>query len=361
MARYPSGLYARPTSRIRRWIYLVSALVIIVVVIVFACYPFGKSEDETVSASASTSVEKETPPPVVMPPKLAPTLEPESELKLEPAPAPTHEPKQQLSEVVPEPASEPGTEAAELIAEAMACVNARPPRIIEARDRLNEILPMAMSSPRRAFVKEQLSELADKWLYSRTIFPQDNLCGSYKVRPGDQLRIIGEQHKVPYEILMEINNISRPEALQAGETIKVINGSFHARIYRSTFTLDLYLKNTFVRSFPVGLGKSGRETPTGLWRVAPGGKLIKPTWTDPDTGRTYDGGDSDYPLGSRWIALEGIKGDAVNRTGIAIHGTKDPEQIGTAGSRGCIRLNNGDAILIYNSLVPGFSQVEVME
>ena len=71
--------------------------------------------------------------------------------------------------------------------------------------------------------------------------------------------------------------------------------------------------------------------------------------------------DPDYPLGSRWIALEGISGEAKGRSGFAIHGTKIPEEIGTAGSRGCIRLYNSDAILVYNLLTPGLSRVEVVD
>jgi LysM repeat protein len=243
----------------------------------------------------------------------------------------------------------------------MADINSKPARIIDARDKLNEILPMAISGQQRVFVKEQLSQLAKEWLFSPKIFPQDKLCSSYTVKPGELLSTIGSEHKVPYEILLQINNIGRPEALRAGERIKVINGPFNARIYRSTFMMDLFLQNTYVRSFKVGLGKPGRETPTGLWRVKAGGKLITPKWTDPDTGRTYKAEDSDYPLGSRWIALEGIEGNAVGKTGIAFHGTKDPNLIGTADSRGCIRLNNGDVILIYNLLVPTFSQVEIVD
>jgi len=116
-----------------------------------------------------------------------------------------------------------------------------------------------------------------------------------------------------------------------------------------------------VRSFPVGLGKPGRETPTGVWVVKPGNKLIKPPWWDEEAERLYQPDDPDYPLGSRWIGLEGIEGEAVGRTGFAIHGTKDPNEIGTAASRGCIRLHNGDAVLVYNLLMPGHSRVEVVE
>jgi LysM repeat protein len=243
----------------------------------------------------------------------------------------------------------------------MTYIEAKPARIIDARERLNETLSLPMSEQQRAFIKGQLSDLSDKWLFSRMIYPQDKLTCPYKVKPGDLLSTIGWQFKVPYEILMEINNMSRPESLRAGDTIKVINGPFHVRVYRSTFTMDLYLQDTFVRSFPVGLGKPGMETPTGLWIVKEGGKMITPKWTDPISGRTYAPGAPDYPLGSRWIGLEGAKGEAIGRTGFAIHGTNDPKGVGFAGSQGCIRLRDGDAILIYNLLLPGQSRVEIVE
>jgi lipoprotein-anchoring transpeptidase ErfK/SrfK len=160
---------------------------------------------------------------------------------------------------------------------------------------------------------------------------------------------------------MKINNIRNPKALRAGETIKIINGPFHCRIYRSTFTMDLYLQDTFVRSFSVGIGRPEMETPTGLWIVKPTGKLISPTWTDPATGKTYEAENPDYPLGARWVGLEGVDGAAKGRAGFAIHGTKKPEEINRAVSRGCIRLFNDDVILLYDLLTPGVSQVIVVE
>jgi len=232
-------------------------------------------------------------------------------------------------------------------------------RVIEARDKLNEMLSMTISEEQLSSVKKQLSALSEKWLYGRAIFPDDQLCGLYKVEPGDSLEALGRMFKVPYAIIMRINNISDPRALRAGDTIKVINGPFRCKVYRSTFTMDLHLKDTFVRSFTVGLGKPGRETPTGRWMVK--GKLLSPTWTDPDTGKTYEAEDPDYPLGARWIALEGLDGDAKGRTGFAIHGTKNPEQLGTAGSRGCIRLYNEDVKLVYDLLRVGVSDVVVVE
>jgi len=66
-------------------------------------------------------------------------------------------------------------------------------------------------------------------------------------------------------------------------------------------------------------------------------------------------------LGARWIGLEGLEGEAKGRTGFAIHGTKNPEEIGKAVSRGCIRLYNEDVVLVYDLLMPGVSQVLVSD
>jgi LysM repeat protein len=330
-----------------RWIYVILALLIIAVVVAFIYkpHPSGRTKDIAVSADTAKPAVGKT---------ILPAVKPAAEAAMEAGTEPNLLNFAQTT-------AEDNPWAAELITEAMSYIEARPVRIIDARDRLNETLPLPMSEQQQAIVKERLSELADKWLFSRTIYPQDRLTASYKVKPGELLSTIGRQFKVPYEILMEINKIDRPEALRAGEMIKVINGPFHARVYRSTFTMDLYLQDTFVRSFPVGLGKPGMETPTGLWAVKADGKLITPKWTDPVSGKTYEPGDPDYPLGSRWIGLEGIKGDAVGRTGFAIHGTKDPNEIGIAGSQGCIRLHNGDAIMVYNLLAPKDSRVEIVE
>ena len=233
--------YSRREEQIRRWIYIISALLIIAVVIAFIYrrYPFGQEGAVATSTDTGGPVESKTILPAAKPavkPAAEPAVEPETEPNLLKFAQST---------------AEANPWAAELISEAMSYIEAKPAKIIDARERLNETLPLPMSEQQRAFVKERLSELAEKWLFSRMIFPQDRLCGSYKVKPGELLSTIGKQFKVPYEILMEINKIDRPEALQAGDTIKVINGPFHARVYRSTFTMDLYLQNTFVRSFPV--------------------------------------------------------------------------------------------------------------
>jgi len=330
-------IYGRRKEQIRMWAYIGSAIVVALVIVLI----YSGGDDESAELPAVT----ETKPAIVA--KSAVVAKPE--------------PKLTVPQVPSEPVEALNQNAKDTINKAMELVNATPSGIIEARDLLNEVLTMSITEDQRFFVKEQLTKLSRQWLFSKEIYPDDEHCKTYKVKPGDLLSNIGKQYEVPYEIIMDINKIRSPQSLRAGEIIKVIQGPFHARIYRSKFTMDLYLKDTFVRSFAVGLGKTGYDTPIGLWKVKPGGKMISPTWTDPDTGKTYEAEDPDYPLGSRWIGLEGIKGDAIGRTGFAIHGTKDPSEIGTAESRGCIRLHNGNAILVYNLLVPTSSLVEIVD
>jgi len=258
---------------------------------------------------------------------------------------------------LPETTSKENRRLKELLRQVETSLDGKSEDIIEARNRLNEMLTLPMSNKQQTYIKKQMSLLSNQWLFSRQVYPSDTLCELYEVQLGDIFSNIAKKCKVPHEILMRINNISDPRQLRAGETIKIINGPFHCRISRSTFTMDVYLHDTFVRSFVVGLGRPAMETPKGRWLVKSDGKLIQPTWTHPETGKTYQSHDPDYPLGARWIGLEGLEGEAKGRTGFAIHGTKNPEEIGRDVSRGCIRLYNQDVVLIYDLLMPGVSQV----
>ena len=250
-------------------------------------------------------------------------------------------------------------EVATLIAQAHEHI--KKDEIVAARNALNDILHVPLSDVQRENVKKQMQTLAERWLFGPAVISNDPLCGTYQVRPGERLSSIAKKFKIPYQILLKINRISRPEALQAGQVLKVVNGPFHVTIYRSSFTLDLYLQNTYVNSYKVGLGIEGRETPLGLWQAKAGGKLVSPPWTDPDSGRRYEKNDPDYPLGARWIGIEGLDDNTKSRTGFALHGTKDDHTIGTKSSKGCIRLYNGEIIELYNMLAGGYSRVRIVE
>jgi len=231
--------------------------------------------------------------------------------------------------------------------------------LVAGRDKLNKVLlEMKLSYEDQKIVKARLQELSDSWLFSRECLDEDTLVGYLMVKSGDNLEKIGKQHKIPYEFLMRINNIARPEHLRAGKRIKVVNGPFHGVIDLSTYTLDIFLQEQFVKSYKIAIGKPGRETPTGKWCVT-NEKLIKPEWPDSETGKVYPPHDPENPLGDRWIGIKGLDDNTKDKEGFALHGTIEPESIGTGASRGCIRLTNEDVVEVFNMLTPVHSLVEI--
>ena len=353
MARYRYKPYSKMKARRgnRRFFILAIVVIIVIFVILNKC---RRSEDEIFipdDIKPVVDMVDTAPEPLPLPkPKPLPL----------PLPKPEPSPSPEVLPVEPTPPSD-GTDpkARALIEEAISDITAG--QVISARDKLIQAMPMNLSSRMLTTVKAQLAELSKRWLFSRDPYAGDTLTAIYEVQLGDLLSTIAKRHKVPYEVLMTINGIKDARKLRAGDKIKVINGPFHAIVYRSTFTMDLYLgSKTYVKSYRVGLGQPGKDTPTGKWRVKTDGKLIEPPWPKPEGGLVLPG-DPEYPLGSRWIGLVGIEGEAKDRTGFGLHGTKEPETIGTRSSQGCIRLYNGEAIEVYNLLTAGLSEVRVVE
>lgn len=233
-------------------------------------------------------------------------------------------------------------------------------KVISARETLNDVLSLGITPLERERVKNQLAELSNMWLFSKSVFPGDKLTSAYPVESGDSLGAIGGKYKVSPEFLMRINGIDDARKLRAGQSIKVVYGPFNAVVTKSTFTLDVYLQNTYVRSYKVGIGLPGKDTPSGKWQVKSDGKLITPPWPNPDGGIVYPD-DPEYPLGSRWIGIEGIDEQTKLRSGFGIHGTKDPHTIGTKSSQGCVRLYNGEVVELYDMLVENFSVIIIRD
>lgn len=211
--------------------------------------------------------------------------------------------------------------------------------VIDDRDRLNKMLTTEqLTADKTARLKEQLATLADQWLFSTATLSDDIFCKSYKVQPGDALSRIAKQNDIPYQLLMRINNISSPRALRADQTIKVVKGPFHCKVDLSESTLDLYLRNTYVKSFTVAIGQSEKAL-TGSWVVK--------------SSTAYDAQDGDF--GTRRITLQGTSGDAIGKEGFAIQGS------GTTTSTAGVSMSNKDVELIYDMLLPNLSRVTVVE
>jgi LysM repeat protein len=232
-------------------------------------------------------------------------------------------------------------------------------RWVAAREELAPLMHRNLSAADERAVREELAKIAEQTIFSNDRSESDPLVTIYKIADTDNLQKIGKKFKVPYEIIMDINGIKDARRIRAGQMIKVPNGPFHAKLSKSTFRMDIYLQDTYVRSYMVGLGKDG-GTPTGQWRVD--NKLVNPTYFPPasaDNKKIIAPGDPKNPLGKHWIGLEGLTGEAKGQEGFGIHGTIEPESIGKAASLGCVRMRNEEVAQVYRLLQAGHSLVTI--
>jgi lipoprotein-anchoring transpeptidase ErfK/SrfK len=120
-------------------------------------------------------------------------------------------------------------------------------------------------------------------------------------------------------------------------------------IDRSTFTLRLFKRLKFSKSYKVAVGQPAYPTPTGQWTIA--NKQVNPQWSVPNSpwagelqGTVVEGGSAANPLKARWMGIVG---------GVGIHGTGEDASIGTRASHGCIRMHVSDVVDLYNRVSVG--------
>ena len=109
--------------------------------------------------------------------------------------------------------------------------------------------------------------------------------------------------------------------------------------------LYLYKADRLQGSYPVAIGQTEWETPTGEFEVIHMEK--NPVWEQPINGKIVQPGEEN-PLGDRWI---GFWTDGTLHVGI--HGTSDESQIGQAISHGCLRMRNSEIRRLYDRVFLG--------
>jgi lipoprotein-anchoring transpeptidase ErfK/SrfK len=206
-------------------------------------------------------------------------------------------------------------------------------RLADAHLALSEWYGNPSLSPEEdAQLLELLDRLAGTVIYSR----QHLLERAHEVQPGETLDRIADMYEVPWQVLANINGIRDPQRIRPGETLKVLHGPFDAMVELERFRLTLFLQGRYAGRFRIGIGKD-QSTPEGEFVVLQ--KLTNPTYYG--IQEVIDQNDPNNPLGEYALML----GDH-----ILIHGTNDPQSIGRAESRGCIRLDNRDIKDVFEIL-----------
>lgn len=229
---------------------------------------------------------------------------------------------------------------------------------VEARVRLAPLAPPGTADPPDEAVVSRLLKLADETIFGPRIYPNDPLVATHVLTSGEVLARVADRYRISPGLIASINNIPDMNRVRMGQRLKVLNGPLHAVVYKSRFEVLVYLGDTLIERFPVGLGTEG-STPTGVWQVSE--KLTNPTYYPPRAGGSViPADDPENPLGEYWIGLKGIEGEALGQRGYGIHGTIEPDSIGKNASMGCIRLHNEDVARLYAMLARNDSKVTIL-
>jgi lipoprotein-anchoring transpeptidase ErfK/SrfK len=129
------------------------------------------------------------------------------------------------------------------------------------------------------------------------------------------------------------------------------------KIDTKTNMLAVYTGEKLIAAYPVTIGSEETESPIGEWTVRGVEKMPKFRYDKSMLNKGERSGNfhmlppgPNNPVGVLWIAL--------NKKGIGMHGTNDPDQIGRSASHGCVRLANWDVVRLAEKVKAG-ARVEI--
>jgi lipoprotein-anchoring transpeptidase ErfK/SrfK len=189
---------------------------------------------------------------------------------------------------------------------------------------------------------------------------------------GSLLEFVAERYHSAEAYIQKLNPGKDWEHLQPGEVLKVPNvlpfeiekitegkvpenPAFAARkifIDTKERLLEVFDGDQLICVFPITPGSTTLPAPVGTWKIL--GVATMP-WFRYDEGMLNYGVRTEnyFNLPPGPNNLVGILWMGLNKTGIGIHGTNNPETIGRAASHGCIRLANWDAARVKDLVSVG--------
>jgi lipoprotein-anchoring transpeptidase ErfK/SrfK len=149
----------------------------------------------------------------------------------------------------------------------------------------------------------------------------------------------------------QTKNADENEEIRKGEAAPAPVG---VKVDTRTNMLGVFEGDKIIAAYPVTIGSAHTESPIGEWKVRGIAKM--PTFRYDKEMLQHGQRSGNFhllPPGPRnrvgviWIAL--------NKKGIGIHGTNEPDSIGRATSHGCVRLANWDVVRLATKIKSGDS------
>ena len=182
------------------------------------------------------------------------------------------------------------------------------------------------------------------------------------IKPGDQLRVPNVE---PFELAAvkdlkpgaEMSSAVANDMEDENDTEK--NGTPESgppptsvKIDTKTNILEVFEADKLIAAYPVTIGSSQTASPIGEWKVRGIAKLPRFRYDKEMLKHGQRSGNfhllppgPNSQVGVIWIAL--------NKKGIGLHGTNEPETIGRAASHGCVRLTNWDVVRLAQKVKVG--------
>lgn len=217
-------------------------------------------------------------------------------------------------------------------------------KLLEAREKAQEALAGTRNPEAIQGAETLLGGLNIRILFNSIPAPEKV---EYVVKSGDVLSKIAQRMGTTADLIARGNDI-RNNVIRPRQHLLITQGTFRIVVDKSDNDLLVLFNDRFFKRYRVGTGQHNK-TPVGTFKV--NDKIIEPVWWRPD-GKAIPYGDPGNLLGTRWISLDARS--------YGIHGTWEPESIGSQSSAGCIRMLNEEVEELF-AYIPLGTQVEIKD
>lgn len=162
------------------------------------------------------------------------------------------------------------------------------------------------------------------------------------VKSGDTLGKLAQTHGTTIDSIATRNGI-RNNVIRIGERLQILTGTFRVEVSKSRNDMVVKLNDRFFKRYRVGTGTDS-STPEGEYVITL--RIKHPVWYRED-GRQIPYGDPENLLGTHYLKLD--------IPGIGLHGTWEPDSVGSQSSAGCVRLTNENILELFSLLPEGTS------